>query len=674
MILRGGKMKINLARRISLFISGLVLIGIIALGLVSTKLSSATILDLTKEALLNSAMDGVEIVEANISKDMNILMELAARSSSRSMNWEIQREALLADISRLGYKDIGIVDLEGQILRVSDGSVLTLENTEPIELALQGRANVSSVMVDKANREASYIIASPIKDGDDLLGGLIGLKRAEDLSNMVLNMGFGDNGYAFILEEDGTTIGHADEEFVLEQRNLLGEIETGGDMRDAGLAFKELGMGNQGVISYDFQGTTRYMGVAPIANTGKIVAVGAFEDDVLSGLGKLRAGIFTTAIVILILSIIGAVLLGATISKPVVEYSHILDRLANYDLSFDENSSAIKYLERSDEIGLIGNSLAKMQRNLIDLVGEINDTAQQVAAYSEELTATSHQSALASEEVARAIEGIAAGAGEQATDTEGGAMSIEGLGEQIENTMTAVKDLDGTLDQVNSLKDEGLDVVANLIDKNRENDEAAGLVHEVILSVNHSVKTIESASGMISAIAEQTNLLALNAAIEAARAGEAGRGFAVVAEEIRKLAEESNKFTEEISAIILELLNKTSTAVATMEDVATIREHQTTSVEVTNDSFIGIANSIEDIRNLVTNINATNKSMEDKKNEVIEIIHNLAAISQENAASTEEASASVEEQTAAVEEIATASETLAQLANNLQMTISRFSF
>ena len=177
---------------------------------------------------------------------------------------------------------------------------------------------------------------------------------------------------------------------------------------------------------------------------------------------------------------------------------------------------------------------------------------------------------------------------------------------------------------------------------------------------------------MMKGIAEQTNLLALNASIEAARAGEAGKGFAVVADEIRKLAEETNQFAGEISETIASLSRMTNQGVKTMEKAGKIVTAQMTSLDNTNDKFEGISEAIEAVKNVVLELNESTDLMMEKKTQIINVIENLSAISEENAASTEEASASVEEQTASMAQISEASEELSKLAEDMQASIARF--
>jgi len=667
-------MKLSLARRISLSIGTLIIFVSLGLGFISMIISTTALKDKTEAALLMAVDDGVKIFEAKISKELGVLQELARHENVVSMDWEVQREYLKPNVQRLGYLEIGIVTPDGIAHYVSDNSTADLSDRDYIKKAFQGQANVSNVLISKVTNQAVVMFAVPIQSDNNIKGVLIGRKDGLAFNSIINELGYGDNGYSYLLGLDGTFYAHNNAEYVMEQRNIFDDIETGEIFQDVGRAFQELGMRNRGIVKYEFLGSNRYMGVKPIPNTDWVLCVGAFEEDALSGLKMLQNALLYSAFGFLIIGFIIAIILSRTISKPIVEYSKLLDKMSDYDFTFDGNSKTLKYLNRSDEIGHIGKSIITMQKNVVDLVKQISEISQQVAASSEELTATSQQTSIASEEIARAIADISQGANDQASDTEKGAMSVEELGNLIESNKQAVKKLIMEIEEITRLKEEGLLVVKDLVEKTKSSGEATEEIRDVIINTSVSADKIQAASHMIKSIAEQTNLLALNAAIEAARAGEAGRGFTVVAQEIRKLAEESNKFTEEIEAIIKDLAEKTNMAVVTMEEASDLLRSQTESVEITHNKYMGIAASIEGMKKHIDAINESEKLMEKKKNDVINILQNLSAISEENAAGTEEASASVEEQTAAMVEIANASESLAKLADEMQQSVIKFKF
>ena len=322
-----------------------------------------------------------------------------------------------------------------------------------------------------------------------------------------------------------------------------------------------------------------------------------------------------------------------------------------------------------DEIGAMTGELAN---NLRATMGKINASSESVAATSEELTATTQTTAHSAEEVSKAIQNIAEGATSQAEDTQKAADHLSEVLRIEQETEHIVNVLNETTQKISDRKAEGSEILNDLLGCAEEMFKATEEVAKVVEETNQGADKIDESSTMIQSIADQTNLLALNAAIEAARAGEAGRGFAVVAEEIRKLAEQSSSFTDDIRGIIHEMKTKSQQAVDTMHVSTKLASESHQGLESTKECFDRISETVEETGEVVKKLNTSAKTMGEKHASISDVVQNLSALAEENAATTEEGSASVETQSNALEDIAKASEGLAEIATDLQREVERF--
>lgn len=661
----------------TLHVSMIVILVAVSLGLVSITLSGASIRGQVDHALAQQAQDGSKLIADVVEEQLATFQEAANRSDVQTMDFELQQRDLRRAVERLGYMDIGIVSPDGNTNYVSSGDEAELGDRGYVKRAFNGEPNVSDVIISRVTNSAVLMYAVPIYADDAhsrIVGVMIGRRDGNFLSEITGGLGYGEQGYAYMINDAGTIVAHDDRNMVMEQFNPMERAKEDDSYQVLAGSFQDVLADGIGVGAYTINGENLHTGYTEVEGTNWYLIINAMESEALVGLNRLIRYMIMGATLILIVGIVASRMLANSISRPINELSCILEKLSNYDLSFDESSKASAYLKRKDEIGTITNSMLIMQQNFINLIQKISESAENVASSSEELTATAHQSTAAANEVAKTIEEIAQGASDQAKDTESGVMSVNQMGHLIMENRKAMEGLNRSAKEMRDAKEQGTSSLHFTIEKYKASSTATIEIGDTILEVNNSAKQIQSASGMIQSIAEQTNLLALNAAIESARAGEAGRGFAVVAEEIRKLAEETGRFTAEIEKVIIDLNSRTEGAVKTMDEIESIDGEQAKGIEDTQDKFERINNAIIQVEKMIHQLNESGTEINSKKEEIVGVMENLSAISEENAAGTQEASASVEEQTAGMEEIARSSEALAKLSEEMQATISQFKY
>ncbi|BBP61616.1 methyl-accepting chemotaxis protein [Pseudomonas sp. St316] len=340
----------------------------------------------------------------------------------------------------------------------------------------------------------------------------------------------------------------------------------------------------------------------------------------------------------LLVGVIAAVIITRQITGPLRDTLAVVERIASGDLSHTV------IVTRRDELGVLQQGIARMGVTLRDLISGIRDGVTQIASAAEELSAVTEQTSagvnsqkVETDQVATAMHEMTA--------------TVQEVARNAEEASQAAAAADGEARAGDKVVNEAIAQIERLASEVARSTDAMTVLQQ-------ESDKIGSVMDVIKAVAEQTNLLALNAAIEAARAGEAGRGFAVVADEVRGLAQRTQKSTEEIEGLVAGLQNGTQQVAAVMNNSRSLTD---SSVALTRKAGV----SLENITRTVSNIQSMNQQ--------------IATAAEQQSAVAEEISRSiinvrdVSEQTAAAsEETAASSVELARLGNQLQMMVSHF--
>jgi methyl-accepting chemotaxis protein len=323
--------------------------------------------------------------------------------------------------------------------------------------------------------------------------------------------------------------------------------------------------------------------------------------------------------------------------------------------------------------------LKDLKRNYQTTVNALKETNRGLVRTMRQIETSTADSSKSAEEIAQSIEQVALKSQRTAEDSRAQLTNIEEVGESLSSLSAAVEEIASTCQEVLQATEEGVRTGDRAEELGRV---AAGKMQAVetlarqsaddITQLNAQMQEITRIVKLITDISNQTNLLALNAAIEAARAGEHGRGFAVVAGEVRNLAGESKKATNDIETLITSIQAKSTETARSME--ASYAELRAGTESVTN-TIKALDQMIEGAKASRVSVNEIAKATEDQANSasrVTEVMEKAKEETRDIMKTIEEVAALTEEVAAAAEEVGSGSQEVAAMTTTLRNEMDRF--
>lgn len=599
-------------------------------------------------------------VESVLTMTKDALASMAEQDSFKAMD-AAAITPILQDYAKKHpeIQNIAVSGLDGMQIARDQGKLFSIADRPYFQELLKGKDYFyNDAMISKATGEISFAESVPIKNNGQLVGVLyvtVRLKIVDD----ILQYSVDDDAKSqieYLTDSKGNVMIHPNSEYTSTLTNWSDVAPVASAMSGKVANLEYINPAGDDCIGAS----------APVEGIGWSVVVESKHSDAMTPIFNLMFLIAGMCVVMLVIAFIAARILTGKIVGPLVDMSGKAAQVAGGDLT-----SRID-IDTDDEVGRTAAAFNNMAEKMQGIVKDIRTASQEVSSSAGSLTMNAKQSAEAAGNVAETVTQVAYGMNKQADN-------ITAAKSSVDIFFGTIQEMKATTDKINEASNDtakaaisGQEMMGDAVEKMQNIETSVAKTAETIRILGENSQAIGGIVDTIVAIADQTNLLALNAAIEAARAGDAGRGFAVVAEEVRKLAEESQKAAVEIKEKINSIQSDTDDAINTMEAGRGDVKAGTDSITAVGKQFNAIQEKIDGVKAQLNVFQEAAESISTAASKIVTSVDKIDEASREAVGHTQTISAAAEEQSASTEEIASASSVLEDLANKLYDSVKAF--